>query len=1365
MINLQIQDQNSKIALEEPQYDDQVTLQPSNYEKASFLNSFNFVFALKQVCKIRRKDKKTPLTLDDVPLLGVTEEVSHKILELEVHYAKYQNKHKASSLFWPIVRIFWAKILTIQLFVILYNGSKLLFCLFLSRLLQNIEAENTANAYKWAGFLFIVVIAGVYTGHKSVFMGTRMVGQLKTSLIGVMYRKINKISFYSINRLNIGKIVNIAANELNTFEYGFTHLFYLVTFPMILAGSIALLWSFFGYACLPGIGFVILTWPIQICLSKLGGRFLRRKNLVTDERIKLTNEMIEGIRLLKMYAWDLQFVEMIQNLRTKEISLMKKIGYTEFFAGHTLSRLSPILGTFLIFITYGLTGNHLTADKVYSALILLSYLRGAAVNFCSSAFKFLVEAKITFQRIRQILDISESEAGSRTEHDLPSNPDNSIEFNNFSVYWGEIKSKPDSKGKKQISARETITFERPTLKNLTFSVKKGTLCALVGKVGCGKSTILMSFFNEVPKVTGRLSFQGTVAYVEQEVTIYPGTVRNNILFGKPFELQKYKKIVTACCLLDDFKEFSNSDMTEIGERGVNLSGGQKARVSLARAIYADADIYLLDDPLSAVDTKVAKNLFKNVIRGLLREKTVLLATHQVHFAREAEKIVVIEDGALKAEGTLEEIMTKDKSILSIFESLTRNKPMDDVKGQPFAEEIKLAHDEEKEEVETKDTLPAEDRREGEEQKLSELVLNEELPNEKQEKGKLIVAEKDDSGKVGIGTYCYYFKKTGNIFARILLLVCCASIEVLSVFYGRLLGFWTQGSWSPDTSMRVLGGIIGGFLLALVLREILLVNGGFRAANVLHKLALNRVVRAVVSFFDTNPAGRILNRFSNDVGVLDRALLTATNDLLDAVFFFAGIFVTIWVIAPWILLPGAALIAFIFFLARLSKRAIVEGRGVELLTRSPVYSLFSLTLSGLVSIKVYGQQNRFIKDFTYLLNRNIRAYNGYYDCTRAFGFYCDLSSGVFSCVGIAILLALRKQDPAVVGLACTYLLSITEYIQWAMRQILMHLMLMSSTARIKSYTELEEEAPLHQPNDANLLTQGSWPSQGEVQFNNIFMRYRKNTDVVLKGLTFSAKPGEKIGCVGRTGAGKSSIIQTLFRLTEIDENDKVVLSSGSGANNGGGNIVIDGVDISTLGLHTLRQSISIIPQFPFIFKGSIKRNLDPLNKYSDDQLIKALEETQLWDYVKSLPNGLNTDMSNASSVFSVGQKQLVCLARVLLQKNKILVLDEATANVDFETDNFIQQKVMEKFKDATIFTIAHRLSSVAHYDKVLVMDKGKAVEFNHPYLLMVKSVGDNEITNSEGTFASMVLNTGIKHSRVIFDIARRSYFNVDKTSDN
>jgi len=397
------------------------------------------------------------------------------------------------------------------------------------------------------------------------------------------------------------------------------------------------------------------------------------------------------------------------------------------------------------------------------------------------------------------------------------------------------------------------------------------------------------------------------------------------------------------------------------------------------------------------------------------------------------------------------------------------------------------------------------------------------------------------------------------------------------------------------------------------------------------------------------------------------------------------------------------------------------------------------------IRAYHQQKNFELKFRGLLHDNIKANITYRMCSRFFGFYVDYIYNISAICSLLIIAALKDTNPGLFGLSLSFILSVAGVLQIGLRQAVQTNVLMASVKRVQEYCHIPSEAPLELPEDKN----PNWPQNGKITFSDVYMKYRENTDHIVKGLTFEARPGEKIGCIGRTGAGKSSIIQILFRMVEIDRVGKDEALS---------YLKIDDVDTKSLGLHLLRNNISIIPQTPFVFTGTVRNNLDPLNKHTDEELWAVLEDVGLRNFVRKFDKKLYADMTNAASLFSAGQKQLICLARAILKKSKIIVLDEATANVDIETDNFIQKKIADNFADCTVFTIAHRLSTIADYDKILVLDKGQKVEFDAPYKLLVKELGDDKITNTDGHFASMVLQTGAKASKQIYEKAKRSYLN-------
>jgi len=516
--------------------------------------------------------------------------------------------------------------------------------------------------------------------------------------------------------------------------------------------------------------------------------------------------------------------------------------------------------------------------------------------------------------------------------------------------------------------------------------------------------------------------------------------------------------------------------------------------------------------------------------------------------------------------------------------------------------------------------------------------------------------------------------------------------------------------------------------------------------------LDKVIQSPVSFFDANPVGQILNRFSNDIGVLDKYVPLVGLDVIDIVYIFGGVVITIAIVQPILIAPLAGFIIVVILLAIWIFPTVKSTKGYHFMTGSPVFSLFSSSIHGIAIIRSYGQSANLKKKFINLLHVNNKANANFLLTSTLLGLFVDMSY-LITAIGM-IYITTAKINPnegpaagAIAAFTLVLIMSITGMFQWGIRQFSMTNILMTAAASIQAYCALPTEAPLALPEDQENKKKG-WPQKGEVEFNQVYMKYSPETDFVIKDLNLQVAPGERIGCVGRTGAGKSSTINLLFRLQEVDK---------SGENGHKSYIKIDGVNTQNTGLHLLRGNISIIPQVPFIFTGTVKQNIDPLGEFTDDQIWNALQEVRLKEHVNKLKDKLETNITNASEVFSVGQKQLICLARTLLKPSKILVLDEATANMDTGTDNFIQQKIMDRFTETTLFTIAHRLSTIANYDRVLVLDKGRKVEFDAPYRLLVNNIGDTTVTNTTGYFGSMVMNTGPKTAQQILNIAKETYF--------
>jgi len=1186
----------------------------------------------------------------------------------------------------------------------------------------------TTHSWWWAAILAGSLIVSFYFEHHWLYEIFELAYITKGGLLSLLYSKITKLSVHSITKISPGKLINIATNDigfLDTFGIFFPS---IISGWIILIASAALLWTYFGVTCLLGVGYMVFLVPLVAFIANASIKPKQERNGFTDERLRKLNEAIDGIRLLKMYTWEMKFKETIANLRKRDVASTKKILFWSEVLSRSLTWSSQYMASFLMFMLYYVTGGELTIAKVFSGYSVFGILKIYFPFFEAHFFNFLVEAKLFFQRLDLIMDAPEM---NDVVFEKPLNGENSVEFDNYTGYWGA--EQPESVNllteEKQLKETSRAGPSRSALENINLNLKKNSLNAVVGQVGSGKTSFLLSFTGEIPNNTGSLRFTGRIAYVEQEPTIFAGTVRESILFGNKFNDEFYKKVIKACNLESDLKLFPQGDMTIVEERGTNLSGGQRARLALARAVYADADIYLLDDPLSAVDAKVAKSIYTEAISGLLQYKTVILVTHQVHFVRDVQNIIVMEHGKVSGNGTYEELKQKGVDVDRIFSTEHHNHHHSkNEQSAPLPQQ-------------QSETVPAED-------------LNNDYYEDNQEGAPKSADADPYAGKVTLQTYINLFREVGwgHMFIMLLSFIL---LQFGDVAFGRILGAWTSGEFNLGKSLGALGGIALYMIVIHLVKNSLFAFGFLKASTKYHEKMLEKVMRSPVSFFDTNPVGRILGRFSSGIGMLDKDFPVIGLDVFDIFATFMAVFITLAIINPLLLAPLVGAVFVFCILISVFYPVIRETKSYDTSTQGPLFSHFSSSIAGMSIIRSYGQAELVKQKFTRLLHNNTKATINFTLASTIMGFLIDISY-VLTAIGMIYITTAKidtskgEQSGALAGFTLALILSLTGLFQWGVRMFCQTNVLMAAAAEVQSYCSLPSEAPIEVPSDV-ALKQNQWPKSGEIHFKQVYMKYRPQAGHVIKNLTLLANSGEKVGCVGRTGAGKSTIINLLFRLQEIDETAATETF-----------IQIDKTNTRPLGLHLLRGNISIIPQVPFIFTGTIRQNIDPLNQFTDQQVWNALSEVRLKEHVEGLQNKLQTNMENAAAVFSVGQKQLVCLARTILRPSKILVLDEATANMDSETDAFIQKKIMEKFADSTVFTIAHRLSTIADYDRVLVLDKGTKMEYDAPYKLLVQNVGDTSLTNPNGFFGSMVMNTGPKASQRIVNIAKEAYDKKNKT---
>uniref|UniRef100_A0A8C1YF29 ABC-type glutathione-S-conjugate transporter n=1 Tax=Cyprinus carpio TaxID=7962 RepID=A0A8C1YF29_CYPCA len=887
--------------------------------------------------------------------------------------------------------------------------------------------------------------------------------------------------------------------------------------------------------------------------------------------------------------------------------------------------------------------------------------------------------------------------------------------------------------RKTVMLKQSNSTRAPLIINVM--VPQGSLLAVVGHVGCGKTSLVSALLGEMEKQEGQISIRGSVAYVPQQAWIQNATLRDNILFGRPYVEQKYRCVLEACALTPDLEVLPGGDQTEIGEKGINLSGGQRQRVSLARALYSDADVYLLDDPLSAVDAHVAKHIFDKVIgpEGALKGKTRILVTHGISFLPQVDNILVMVDGRVSEMGSYQDLLKQNGA----FAEFLRNYSLEDIiedDEEEFPEDALSNH------TDMVDNEPVVNEARRQFMRQMSIMSNDlenpkkmsrrrrcserkhpESPTEKKELkvDKLIQAETTETGRVKFKVYWEYAKAVGPFLSLfICFLYGCQSASAIGANFW--LSEWTNDAQHNRTqdqvSMRVgvyaALGISQGVLV--MFSSFTLALGKIQAARKLHQTLLDNKFHTPQSFFDTTPIGRIINRFSKDIYVIDEVLPSTILMFLGTFFASVSTMIVIICSTPIFALVIGPLALIYVFVQRFYVATSRQLKRLESVSRSPIYSHFSETITGTSVIRAYGRNAAFVLMSDMKVDENQKSYYPGIVSNRWLGVRIEfIGNCIVLFAALFAVIGKDKLSPGLVGLSVSYALQVTMSLNWMVRMTSDLESNIVAVERVKEYSETQTEAPWivkdkQPPPD--------WPPKGDVEFVDYSVRYREGLDLVLRNISLKVKGGEKIGIVGRTGAGKSSMTLCLFRLLEAAD----------------GEIVIDEVKISEIGLHDLRSKLTIIPQEPVLFSGTLRMNLDPFEKYSDEEVWKVLELSHLKKFVSNQTSKLELECSEGGENLSVGQRQLVCLARALLRKTRILVLDEATAAVDLETDDLIQSTIRTQFEDCTVFTIAHRLNTIMDYTRVLVLDKGQIAEFDTP----------TNLISQKGIFYGMAKDAGL-----------------------
>ncbi|KAJ1514976.1 Multidrug resistance-associated protein 1 [Coelomomyces lativittatus] len=1199
--------------------------------------------------------------------------------------------------------------------------------------------------------------------------------QVRSGLVTTLYRKALRLSLKARTQTyHPGKIINIISTDTVRLDFVTPYLHMLWSSPLQIVVILGLLIQLLGPSALAGFALMVIFLPFQGIIMKNLSTYRKQVQTQTDARMKIMHEVLQGIKIIKLFTWEPSFVHHLESVRDQELKLVRKISIWRSGI-NALSQVIPALTAIVVFAVYANVGNTLTASVVFTSLAYFNLLR-LPLMFLPMMLSFAVDAKVALNRVALFLNAEEQ---LHPIVMLPWDPHlPAIECKQVSLTWTD----DDPHTNNNHDNHHDTTTTPPYLSNLSLSFPVGALVAIVGRVGQGKSSLLSGIVGEMKKVQGEIVVRGKLSYCPQQPWIQNASVKDNILFGLPFDEVKYQRAIHLACLKRDLEQLPDGELTEIGEKGINLSGGQKARINLARAIYFDADIVLLDDPLSAVDAHVGRFLFQTTLLEALKGKTRLLVTHALHYVPQCDYIVFMQDGQVVEQGTYSELMGKVNGVFAQqmlhFGGLEKKKSQELPEGGDSPRNIYL--DQESGPLEFFDTDPPtgvvepwEQGREDDlplhdiEEKKASSPNTQETPThgneamaspketkrvedvlfkegkeppplspvatiqEKSPPQKLIKEEERSTGKVELGMYLAYFRAAGGLVVLFLVVVVLVLGQVFRAGTDLWLAAWTNRFF--DLSLMVYLGVYFAWGVSQTLFYI--INGvqiayvGVVASRNMHEAALSAVLKAPMMFFDTTPLGRITNRFSKDIDALDNNLTDALRMFASTLAVCVSTLCLIIGITPYFAIPTVPLLIVYYFIQKFYRSTSRELKRLDSITRSPVLAQFSESLTGIVTIRAYGEQERFSLQNQRYINANNRAYFLQLCAQRWLAIRIEtIGSFLTFFAGLFGVFTQGSIAPSLIGLSLSNALQVTGVLNWCVRQASETEVQMNSVERIHYYmTSLPQEAATSTPMDASLSEQ--WPSQGDLEFRGVTLAYRPELPPVLHQVNLHLLPGEKVGVIGRTGAGKSSLIACLFRLVEVNE----------------GEIVLDGVSLNTLGLAKVRSSLGIIPQDPVLFAGTLRANIDRFQEYSDQEVWDTLGRAGLKEYVQSLPLKLEFQITENGENLSVGQRQLMCLARTLLKKTKVLVLDEVTASVDAQTDAAIQRAIREELHACTILTIAHRLNTIMDYDKIAVMDLGRVCEFGSPKTL---------IQQHGSLFNALIDETGPTNAQVLRSLATK-----------
>ena len=1330
-------------------------------------------------------------------------------------------------------------------FVVIGNLLQFTGPIFLKQILQFYEdpEASTGKGYMWASLLFVSYIIRLLLMQHGLHRVNYYAYSSLSSLQGSIFEKVLRMKNSARKYYDSGKVLTLATVDAFA-VWGFCMFgSFAVTSPLMIIIAIVLICLEVGLLGLIGPAILLLGMILQAIIQKKSEKVRKDTLYYNDKRSKALNEFINGIRIIKFYGWEHMVQKKVQAVRHHEVNFIFKTAVLRSFA-ELITSVVPISISIIIFALYETVRNEeLTPAKAYSVLAYFNLMQ-IPLRLLAIVLISLANAKVSLNRIGHFLTGEDYD-----DYIIKNDPQDQIgdveikdgvfawDTDSARIHYKKMdllrKAKGNKNGnKKGPQSEKTLNLDEPlkqedliVLNNINFRARKGQMVAIVGQVGSGKTSLLNAILGELDKVKGEVKVKGSVAYISQQAFLKNDTLRRNITFTMPYDEEKYQKVLRDCELLDDIKILPGGDLTEIGERGINLSGGQKQRVAIARAVYSESDIYIIDDCLSALDAHVGRNIYRKILQGQLRDKTVIFVTHALHYVAEADEIYIVKGGRIVENGAPAALRADRNSefnqldVKDLEDDTNKNSEEDDSdeKGLQAAELIESMEappsdlglytadeaehticeerpkqrqyiDPNTDEIpRKKSSLKPKSRAQSRNKPTPQAVQANDIAistqKQQTEKGTLVKKEESAKGAVPWRVWKAYMKSGGK-FRTFLVFLTFIGFQIFRIANDWWLGVWSQSQFGLESIQYVYIYCIIGVTTGLIvlIRGVLFGFFTKKSAQQIQSSVLWNILRSPISWFDVTPTGRILNRTNKDQDDVDQALPWTLQFAMQNVLVLLSTVVMIGIITPlFLIIAGVFTILYSRWLKRFL-RASREIKRLEMASRSPIIQLIGEIANGTTVIRAFNATNDYVAAYAKNFNRFLVASYNSVGIARWIAIRSELF-GAITVAGAAYLGVLSKEfnydsNAGLVGLSITWALQITAVLSFTIKILADSELQMSSYERLLEYANMNKQEAAFEKPESQVA---NWPFEGKYEMDNIAYRYRPELDRVIHGISFSVKQHEKIGVVGRTGSGKSTLILGLLRILELVE--------GEGKEQKG-SIKLDGVNIADLGLHDVRKRITLIPQDPTLFTGTIRSNIDPFEEFQDDKIIDALKKVQIWDALKEFvekpeetknpkskkgskakkitqPNGyLTTDtalisdkipeskrldmlVDDGGSNFSLGQRQLLCMARALIRGSKVLLMDEATANIDEKTDHLLQQMIKTEFKDTTVITIAHRLNTIIQYDKILILENGRIADFDTPLNLIRK----------EGLFSGLIKENGPDFERKMIALATNKDMDV------